>query len=157
MPRSMSAQVAFGMLVLVTSPASADRHDPAASPLGAAHPVHESTRGGGTLPRAAAPRCTEASIADVALPAPLAIDEIRVLTAGDSPEGGATMVTVDTDRSERTLRVEDQVSKRLSFHSPLVASSFHVSLLPDLGARATACVERVELLSGGVPVAVVTP
>jgi hypothetical protein len=67
-------------------------------------------RAGGT---AAAAPCSAAAIADVRLPAPVAVDEIRVVVADRSPAASAASVRVDAGAFDRILRLRGPASHAL--------------------------------------------
>lgn len=102
-------------------------------------------------------RCTPAHFQDIRLPFPVTVDEIRVVVADHSPAAGAVTITVDAGPFDRVLRVRGPLSRRLSFAPALSGQVFHVSLDPVFEAPTSACIERVELVRAGVPVAVVEP
>ena len=107
--------------------------------------------------RSPPPRCTPAAIADISLPFPVAVDEIRVVVATNSPVAGAATVRIDSGRFDRVLRVFGATSKRLSFTPALASRVFQISLDPVFEAPLAACIERVELVRAGVTIAVVEP
>lgn len=109
------------------------------------------------LPASALPAagCTPAAIADIQLPGPVEVDEIRVIVADRSPDAGASLVTVDDGEFDRVVRVHGALSKAMKFAPALTSHEFRVSLSPSFEAHGDACVERVELLRGGDPIATV--
>ena len=111
-------------------------------------------RGDEASPPSPSPPCVPAGIADVALGAPAAVDEIRVVVAEGSPEGGAAEVVVEGGRGDRVLHIRGG-SHALQFFPALRGTDLRVSLSPVFGAASDACVERVELRRGGAPVATV--
>jgi hypothetical protein len=100
-------------------------------------------------------RCTPAAIADVRLPTPVPVDEIRVIVADGSPLSGAAQVTVDAGDFDRVLHVRG-ASHGLTFYPALTSAEFRVSLAPVFTAGAV-CIERIELRRAGAPVATVVP
>jgi hypothetical protein len=108
-------------------------------------------RSGGAL------TCTPSALASVRLPGPVAIDGVRVVVAHHSPRSGAVNVHVGAGAFDRVVRVRGASSKALAFYPAMTASEFDVVLDPVFDAPADACVDRIELLRGGVPVAVVRP
>jgi hypothetical protein len=96
--------------------------------------------------------CPEAGRATVVMPAGVdGIDGFRVLV-GAAPRGAAIDVTILAGESDRTLRVESTGATTLLLDAPLSARWIDVALEPVLEAPAPACVERVELLRGGMVV-----
>lgn len=120
----------------------------------------EPTRAVAVEPAAVSPAipkvCTEAAIVDVQLRRAEAIDEIRVLVAGDSPEHGAARVEVSTGEFDRILHVRGG-SHGLAFSTPLSGRAFQVTVVPELSAPRSACIDSIELRSGGRLVAAVKP
>lgn len=117
-------------------------------------------RAGGASPAVAAAGehgCVPAAIADVKLPAEVEVDEIRVIVKGSSPDAGAATVRVDGGLFDRVVRVRGSMSKILKFSPALSSQAFRVSLSPVLAAERDACVERIELVRSGLPVATVRP
>ncbi len=114
----------------------------------------EAPRPAGTRPR---PACPAAEVVDVRLPGPVAVDEIRVVVARRSPVAGAAAIRVDDGRFDRVVRVRGSQPKALRFAPALESAAFQVSLDPVFDAPRGACVERVELVRGGVTVATVKP
>lgn len=104
-----------------------------------------------------APRCTEAAIETVQLPAAVAIDEIRVAVDSRSPERGAVEVEVLAGEHAREIHINGAMSRGLSFSPPLRADRYNVALNPDFDAPVGACVDKITLYSAGMPVAVVRP
>lgn len=110
------------------------------------------------LPSVAAAECPQVEFKDVRLPAPVLVDEIRVVLDRHTPLAGAAAVRVDDGRFDRVVRVRGTApTKRLQFEPALVSSAFQVSLDPVFDAPRGACVARVELVRGGVTVATVKP
>lgn len=103
------------------------------------------------------PRCAAADIQDVVLDQATQVDDVRVVVARRSPVGGEVAVRVAGGESDRVVRIRGTVSKVLEFRPALSASQFQVSLDPIFEASRGACVERVELLRDGRPVATVRP
>lgn len=102
-------------------------------------------------------RCTPAHIQDIRLPFPISVDEVRVVVADHSPPAGAATVRVDAGPFDRVLRVHGPLSQGIKFEPALAGRVFHVSLDPVFEAPTAACIERVELMRDGVPLAVVEP
>jgi hypothetical protein len=105
----------------------------------------------------AEPACPQVDVKDVRLPAPVQVDEIRVVVDRHSPVAGAAAIRVDDGRFDRIVRVSGTISKNLRFDPVLVSSAFQVTLDPVFDAPRGACVARVELVHGGVTVATVVP
>lgn len=101
--------------------------------------------------------CVPAAIADIRLPSQVEVDEIRVIVKGSSPDAGAATVRVDGGLFDRVVRVRGSMSKILKFSPALSSQAFRVSLSPVFAAERDACVERIELVRSGLPVATVRP
>lgn len=106
---------------------------------------------------AEAPSCVPAAIADIRLPSAVEVDEIRVIVTDGSPDAGAATVRIDGGPFDRVVRVRGSMSKILKFSPALSSQAFRVSLSPVLAAERDACVERIELVRSGLPVATVRP
>jgi hypothetical protein len=102
-------------------------------------------------------QCTPADIRDVVLDQATQIDGVRVVVARRSPVGGQVAVRVADGQSDRIVRIRGSLSRVLEFTPALSASQFQVSLDPIFEASRGACVERIELLRGGQPVATIRP
>lgn len=100
--------------------------------------------------RSAAPLCPVAGRAQVTVPDG-AIDGFRVIV-GDARPGAATDVTVVAGAADRTLRAFAPGEMALLLDEPLRARRIEVAIEPVLEAPTGACVQRVELLRGGVVV-----
>jgi hypothetical protein len=128
-----------------------------ALPLLLALALLPSAAGSADAGRKTAPRCTPADIRDVVLDQATQIDGVRVVVARRSPIGGQVAVRVADGQSDRIVRIRGSLSRVLEFRPALSASQFQVSLDPIFEAARGACVERIELLRGGQPVATVRP
>lgn len=107
--------------------------------------------------RARTSACPQADIQSIQLGQPAHIDAIRVVVARRSPIGGAALVRVDAGDTDRVVYVRGGISKVLHFTPAITAAELEVSVDPVLSAPRGACIERVELLSNGQPVAAVKP
>ncbi len=101
--------------------------------------------------------CVAALIRDVVLPASAQVDEIVVVLAPGSPPLGAAAIEVAAGHWERVMQVHGVTSQRLRFSPPLSSRTFQIALLPVFGARADACVSRIELRAAGRSIARVHP
>ena len=104
------------------------------------------------------PRCTEADIAWVTLPAGAAIDGVRVTVAAGSSPTSAADVAVHAGPFDRVVHVRGD-SRAMTFSPPLIADNgaLAVTLDPVWDASTAACIERIELLRGGAVVGSVRP
>lgn len=102
-------------------------------------------------------RCAPAAFRTVRLPTVVTVDEIRVVVDRRSPDLGAASVRVATGASDRIVRIRGSASKAVSFTPALYGAEFDVMVDPVFTAAAGSCIDRVELLHGGLPVAVVEP
>jgi hypothetical protein len=57
----------------------------------------------------------------------------------------------------RELHISGAMSRGLSFSPPLRSARYNIALTPDFDAPVGACVDKITLYSGGMPVAVVHP
>ena len=100
--------------------------------------------------------CTPAAMTDLRFRSPVPIDEIRVVLAQGSPEGGASEIVVDAGFADRVMTV-GQSSQSLSFFPALTGHEFRIWMGPVLEASDSACIDRIELLRAGQPVASFDP
>ncbi len=102
--------------------------------------------------------CASAAITDFALEQVVDIDEIRVHLAQGSPQGAASLLTVETADTDRVLELHDEEFKAVQFAPAMRSHSFRISLFPSENVHlAPACVESVELLTKGASVFVYKP
>jgi len=97
-------------------------------------------------------RCTEAARAHVELPAGVdGVDGFRIFVS----DAGARMksdVTILAGHADRTLRAFAPGVFALLLDAPLAAKAIDIAIEPVLDAPMPACVDRVELLRGGLVV-----
>jgi hypothetical protein len=107
-----------------------------------------------TTPSAPVAACPEAGRATVMMPDGIdGIDGFRVVV-GAASQGAAIDVTILAGEQDRTVRAEAAGETSLLLDAPLRARWIDVALEPVLEAPIAACVDRVELLRGGMVVGV---